>query len=485
MIQLELKDGKELSYEKLQVYFPNVLRNTSNLVDLCHQVADKVYKEATSKNKLYVNLLFNDSECLRIIASLIYAVRERNLFIKKIIVNKSVKKFLDLNNFFDGLEVEYVNKRSIKKGFLNDVKMTKLLFKVCGHKLYRVLGHCFRFKSNARHSRSMVRCYTEITGRLFCDQMEQGLCVFMPFSIQLVRRQMNFYKLCKRENKKVNFWGVPYSFWRLLRCFCAIDKDRGRVMLEYSAYNKHAKELSSLGLRSYYTEDDYVPASFLVGEALKNANCYVLDKSHGLGNRCPYVGATDIEVISTAQYDFYKRYNESVINYQEIDFSPIDIERKSRVRFVFIQQGFEQFSYCEYELNLEKFLISMISKLYNDSNLDVYIKYHPNSKWRTDELPELEVLSYNSEDLDILISVYSTIYFSEAGKAVSVFSGDYMCTPYNLIGEHVPFWNKDVLVNKMLKYSNIDKAKELYLQQRAFFENREKERLLIKGNNGK
>ncbi len=458
MLELRNKNGSLIEMHTLLKCVPLSIFESRNHVETCLVLSAERYAFEDSRKKLYVNLLMTSSLVARYITAIWFLVckgSRHDFSLLKLPCN--IYSLCDWDVFFDK-KLTVCSDNTALTSFLNKPKFLNLFLKVLGHRCYRLLG--FLLHRKVKRSGSIVRCYVEVTERLFREQMRHSLCVFFPFPLKWTR-QFAFYKYCRAKGYDVAVSGIPYSFKEMWAIYVGAFRDDKLLGFEYSAYKKHGQELSQLDIVAYYTEDDYIPASFLVADELKENGCHVTHMSHGVGQRIPYVSATSFYVLTQVQKKCYETWSHHKIlnlGFQKLNLSLSKAGNYKEVKFIFIHQNFED-NNIAYEGSLQRKIIASLERLSQSTQTQVYIKWHPNTQIHVDtRLATCLDFPSDSSTLNVCLTLNSTTYYTRAQFDLFIFIGDDLCNPYDMMEDNLLFYHVENLNQIISLYSDVKTA---------------------------
>jgi len=450
MIGVETFDGELITPHQLVKLVPGHIFHSKQHVETCIILASDNVGQPDDKTKVFINLLVKQSTLAKCITALKFLMQHNSLQCKTLYLPEILKEKLD-DDFFACENRVYI-KESVN--LIDRLSAKNLLLKSIAHRVYRLIG--WRSKRKIAKHTSLVRCYVEVSETLHKNEIMDSLCVFFPFPYK-ISRQVNFYKSCLRRNYDTAIYGVPYSIWRAFKLFFKKD-DASIIDFEYEAYHHHAVELAKFNIKHYYTEDDYVPASFLVGKKLKEAGCRVVNRSHGVGYDCPYICAHSIDVLTKSQINYYKHWNDNtdlVFNFQkrEVPNTAVLLSECEEVCYVFMHSNFKD-HLLHYEGALQERILKALSNCAKVNQLDICIKYHPNTSIK-EELDLPEISSINCIDkIKVFITINSASFYTYSQYGLFLFFGDELCNPFEIIDPKALFYHINDLDSVLLTYQN-------------------------------
>lgn len=450
MISIETKNGELISSPQLIQLVPGNIFNSKTHVETCIMLGSKAFPHNDDKNKIFVNLLMRQSNAAKSITALKFLLLQNVVQCKTLYISEMLRNKID-DDFFADISREYINNCS---NLIDRVSTKNLLLKSIAHRIYRIAG--WKFKRKASKHSSLVRCYVEVSETIHKNEMASSLCVFFPFPFK-ISRQINFYKSCLKRGYDTALYGVPYSLWSAFKLIFR-KNDISMVNFEYKAYQAHAIELARLNTKHYYTEDDYVAASFLVGKKLQESGCKVVNRSHGVGLDCPFIYTNVFDVLTKPQIEYYKYWNEGKniqFNIQKRPIQPVNslVSQSDEICYIFMHSNFKDHQ-LHYEGKLQEEIIKALSFHAEHDNYDIMIKYHPNTSIKEDvNLPEINnVDSINK--IKVFITINSASFYSYLHLGLFIFIGDDLCNPFNLIDENVLFYNINQIKLALSTYQN-------------------------------
>lgn len=448
MISIETVKGEVISGRQLISLVPDNIFNSKTHVETCIMLASNTFANNEDKNKIYIHLLLRQSRAARSITALKFLLLHDKVQCKTLFLSEQLRNKTD-EYFFPHINKEYVK----QTGDIIDKLSTKNLFLKCiAHRLFRLLG--WQFKKKCSKQRAMVRCYVEVSEHIHKNEMANALCVFFPFPYKM-SRQINFYKSCRHKGYDTAFFGVPYSVWGALKLLFR-KNDSSIVDFEYQAYQAHALELAQLNIKSYFTEDDYVAASFLVGKKLQERGCTVVNRSHGVGLDCPFICTHVFEVLTKAQIEYYKHWNSKKTIEFKTQKRPIPVfdslmNQSEEVCYIFMHSNFKDHQ-LDYEGALQEQILHALRQHAQQDGYDIRIKYHPNTSIKEDiALPEVIDIALIHK-IKVFITINSASFYSYFHLGPFIFIGDELCNPFNLIDKEVAFFSVNQLQQALARY---------------------------------
>lgn len=451
MIGVETIDGKFIDKNHLVKLVPDNVFTSETHVNFAILLASNTFLENELKRKVFINLLVKYSNLVRLLTAIKFLQQHNQIQVKTVFLPEIIKNRIH-TDLFENIECIYL---SGKYHLVDRVSPKNMFLKAIAHKFYRIIG--VRTKSKLARSTAIVRCYVEVSEFIHKKEIGSSLCVFFPFPYKL-SRQYSFYKHCRSKGFRTAFFGVPYSIFSSIKLFFKLG-DTEIVNFEYSAYYNHAMELSKYNLKYYYTEDDYVAASFIVGKYLMESGCFVVNRSHGVGYDCPYVYTHLFEVLSRPQFAYYALWNANRdIKFQYLDREqPKSIDNASlseEVCFIFVHSNFKDHQ-CIYESNLQEKIIRELNIISQEHLYDIRIKYHPNTTIKEDTALR-EVVSFDEVNkIKILLSINSTSFFTHTHHGLYIFFGDELCTPHSFVDQEALYFHVNDIRSVLANFSNL------------------------------
>lgn len=372
--ELLCKYNGVIKLSELNDKVPGTVYLTQIHIDVCCAMASALGFNGIEK-MVYVNLLVKHSDKTRAVTALITLICKDKIapiFINSSYVVKEIlSRFLNVNDVIFSVNhlhaEELIGRRHFKR----------LAVKMIVHNIYRLF-----FKK--MKCSSAVRSWVEITEMMYPLEFASSLILIYPFYLN-ISRHFKYIKSCFEKCGNVTLCGLPYSLWDYVKIiFIDKKKDLSCVRFECNAYNKHADELSGLGLKSLYTSDEFEAAAIVMVNALHKKSVKIVNTAHGMSFGCPYVKYDIFKVYNSAQHKYYG-YESPEVGYTleprtNTDPSKCVIHGDSdRKAIVYLEANYEGLG-MTYEAKLENRTIETLRELGEKYGFDVVVKVHPNRK---------------------------------------------------------------------------------------------------------
>lgn len=253
----------------------------------------------------------------------------------------------------------------------------KIVLKVISHWLFRLIGF-FQTLLNKQKFDILRKCYVEDVEALF--DVECNLRLIYPFPLS-AKRQLKYLRFLKSSGKTFILDGLPYdikgfSNFIIKRTYSALNKLEARAAFRLAAI--HSSKFMPVLVQC---SDEYDLTSLFYCKKAQRYGIETLNSAHGIGKYLPYTGYTKFDCLSSAQIEYYSKFNpngkfglrEMTSNVQSKVFTAV------KPTFVFLGQYSGRNDYLRNDEILVLDVIKEVS-LHFSSSVDFLYKPHPNNQ---------------------------------------------------------------------------------------------------------
>lgn len=368
---LELSDGQRRELHDLVDQVP-VQSFLSRLhIDICEEIARlKIF--STIEHKVYTNLLIAHSDYCKNVTAALTLIRSAAISAAKI-TTALPPEFIAKVIGEKGCQISQDYVPSMQ--FLHHNLRFRLLLKTLAHRIYRL------WPRKPRRTRMAIRTWVEISEIMFREEFPDSAILIYPFYLN-IGRHLRYIRHCLTKYSNANLAGLPYRFGKAFRAvFFGMDIDI--VKAEITAFSAHADEICVIASDVLGSSDEFEAGAICLSEGLQKKGRLVINKAHGLGYVCPYVGYDRFQVYNKAQqlYFGYKSPKTKFVVLPRSNSAKTEICQKPSTftPSVVLLHGNYVVSGNLYEKSLEETICRCLGEFSVETGITTVIKRHPNA----------------------------------------------------------------------------------------------------------
>lgn len=413
-ICVKLIDESELKGREIVAEVPFVSFLSRQHVDVCEYLAAQRFSSTSIDYKVYVNILVTHSVIAKIITAILFLIKSKRVDIidwEQLPIDGNFHKNFGVSTPIGGK----TNPNYASVDLIDKKHKWRLAGKFFLHRVYRA------FSGRLNQSPALVRSWVEISKDFFAERYDTDYIAVYPFTLNW-RRQVRYINQLREHKTKWRLWGLPYDCKTAVRVFFFMSvSDREVVNFEKEAYEKHAREIKSLGVSAVFTSDEFEAGAVAMHSSLRSEGISVKNVAHGLSFSCPFVSYDVFQVYNLGQRDYYKRKSD-VAHFKVMPtiFSSTLVDQEdgpsAPLCIVFLDGNFKS-SGLIFERKFQDRVVRSISQLASRTGIDFKVKAHPN-------LPGAEIRQMETE-FGVAIEQSSGFLATVTPVFVTLFSAGY------------------------------------------------------------
>jgi hypothetical protein len=434
---VELPNGSRVRLGKITRQAPSLVRRSPEHLSLCERIAS-ARQLGEEEHRVYVNHLVMHSTILWEISSFLFLLRHNQLEVKRLMIGQTLP---DLSEFAGrNLVVENCGRNSDQ--FLPTRFFLWFLLKLFAHAVFR------RFSRPQKHSGVLIRAYVETTVGSHTDTPNQTVVFTYPFKTNF-RRQLRYWRSSWGKDKPVHLMGLPYRWLDPLRLLINWrNRDLQAVRTENRAHRCHAEEIHKWGFHTVLSDSESESSGCVLNKALSSYGIKTANVAHGVGVYGPYIFFDECKFYNESQMEYYRRYSE-IAEPRFLVHSPKRNLHSTKAGpslpaakpvLVMLKGNWDNAGKY-FEDQFENEVVSRLKSIALDLKLELFIKFHPNTRTRIRERickknQARELLGPASaiQGEAIFINTLSTVYYSCFDVGPVVFAHDRLQDPRAFFG---------------------------------------------------
>jgi hypothetical protein len=428
---LKIYDGKNyISIRHLEENISKLaLRYCKDHLFNCIKIAEFVghKKNYTDEEiKIFANYLSTRSRKALLVTAILKYYNGDKFTLTTDILSSELAKYLGI---YSHIEIT-----SDSNHWIDYQEIVKSILKYFPSILFRILS-----KKIDEPNKSVVRCWVDVDEVIHCDNFKKSDKFIYPFGLNIFR-SYKFIKRVSNEYKNYSLMGLNYSLWYLLAEFRKnLDVDISIIRYEKAAYIEHVPTLSKY--TTIYTSDEYLPAVPTMYIKLLSSS-KIENVCHGIGVYNIYNYYTSFQLINNIQFEYYSQNGNS--NYQILHSNRCKNHKIKNVKsLTYIDQGDLKKMGYNYEGQLQEQLIDILNKLSHQTEIQIFVKHHPNRRGQIGKLNYSKIKKINSfcdltqKNQNVYLNLFSSAYFDLYKKNQVIFVSNDSFDPKIIFGNSI------------------------------------------------